>query len=603
MEYLLKASAVIIIFYACYKICLQKDTFFELNRWFLLIGLITAVFIPFIVIPIYVEQTPVILDNLVFVEDNAAVQPTGNPFDVLLLLNTMYLLGVVVFSLKFILQITSLFPLIINSKKQKVERYNFMKTNKAVSPFSFFNYIVYNPEQFSDSELEQIITHEKVHASQHHTFDILLAQLACIVFWFNPFIWFYNKALKQNLEFIADKTAINFSNCKKSYQYTLLKTSMPTHQLALTNNFYNSLIKKRIVMLHKSKSKKINLLKYALIIPALTLFLMSFNTKEVIIEKKLTPTNSNSPEELPVFNELLNILKPETVSNPIVKPILNNLISKKSELTSSSIEVIITKDYSDSDFEKLKTTFKNEGITLKIKDIDRNKQGEITAIKIEINSKSSNANYSIDTDKAINPIKISVDDNGKNISIGNSHLKKEHQMVFITKDGDKHDINNTDSDNNVFVVSSDDDNSDDIEIKTFVIKDGDTSKIMKKHKVKMIHFNSDEDSTLVTKKGDKKSYKITVKSNGDKDDMTWTTEDTDHKKIMIKSGGHETVKIVSTDGKEPLFLVDEKEITKEEMNDLNPDTIESVKVLKGDTATKKYGDKGKDGVVEITLKK
>ncbi len=603
MEYLLKASAVIIIFYACYKICLQKDTFFELNRWFLLIGLITAVFIPFIVIPIYVEQTPVILDNLVFVEDNAAVQPTGNPFDVLLLLNTMYLLGVVVFSLKFILQITSLFPLIINSKKQKVEHYNFIKTNKAVLPFSFFNYIVYNPKQFSDSELEQIITHEKVHVSQHHTFDILLAQLACILFWFNPFIWFYNKALKQNLEFIADKTAINSSNCKKSYQYTLLKTSMPTHQLALTNNFYNSLIKKRIVMLHKSKSKKINLLKYALIIPALTLFLMSFNTKEVIIEKKLTPTNSNSPEELPVFNELLNILKPETVSNPIVKPILNNLISKKSELTSSSIEVIITKDYSDSDFEKLKTTFKNEGITLKIKDIDRNKQGEITAIKIEINSKSSNANYSIDTDKAINPIKISVDDNGKNISIGNSHLKKEHQMVFITKDGDKHDINNTDSDNNVFVVSSDDDNSDDIEIKTFVIKDGDTSKIMKKHKVKMIHFNSDEDSTLVTKKGDKKSYKITVKSNGDKDDMTWTTEDTDHKKIMIKSGGHETVKIVSTDGKEPLFLVDEKEITKEEMNDLNPDTIESVKVLKGDTATKKYGDKGKDGVVEITLKK
>ncbi|MFH4964231.1 M56 family metallopeptidase [Gaetbulibacter sp. M235] len=603
MEYLLKASAIIVIFYACYKICLQRDTFFEQNRLFLLTGLITAVFIPLIVIPIYVEQPAINLENLVFVEDDTAVKPTGNPLDVLFLLNTMYLLGIVVFSLRFILQITSLLPLIVNSKKQKVEHYNFIKTNKAVLPFSFFNYIVYNPKQFSDSELEQIITHEKVHASQYHTFDILLAQLACIVFWFNPFIWFYNKALKQNLEFIADKTAINFSNCKKSYQYTLLKTSMPTHQLALTNNFYNSLIKKRIVMLHKSKSKKINLLKFALIIPVLVLFLMSFNTKEVIIEKKLAPTNSNSPEELPVFNELLNILKPETVSNPIVKPLLNNLISKKPELTFSSLEVIITKDYSDSDFEKLKTKFKNEGVILKIKDVKRNKQGEITAIKIEVNSKSSNANYSTNTDEAISPIKISVDEDGKNISIGNGHLKKEHQMVFISKDGKKHEINNSDSDNNVFVISSDDDDSDDIEIKTFVLKDGDTSKILKKHKVKMIHFNSDEDSTLVRKKGGKKLYKVTVKTDGDNNDMTWTTEDTDDKKVMIKNAGHETVKIVSTDGKEPLFLVDGKEISQEEMSNIEPDTIESVSVLKGDGATKKYGDKGKDGVVEITLKK
>ena len=69
MEYLLKVSAVTVIFYVFYKIFLQRDTFFESNRWFLLIGLITSVFIPLFVIPIYVEQTPVSLDAFVFTED------------------------------------------------------------------------------------------------------------------------------------------------------------------------------------------------------------------------------------------------------------------------------------------------------------------------------------------------------------------------------------------------------------------------------------------------------------------------------------------------------------------------------------------------------
>jgi bla regulator protein blaR1 len=573
MEYLLKASAVIVIFYTCYKICLQRDTFFEQNRWFLLTGIITAVFIPFIVIPIYIEQPTINLQNFVLTENINTSDANNNSIDLISILTNLYLLGIIIFSIKFILQLSSLISLLINNENKKIERFKFIKTNNDVSPFSFFNYIVYNPQQFNDTELQQIITHEKVHVSQHHTLDILLAQLACIVFWFNPFIWFYNKALKQNLEFIADQTAINFSTCKKSYQYTLLKTSMPTHQLALTNNFYNSLIKKRIVMLHKSKSKKINLLKFALIIPALALFLMSFNTKKVFVEKINLDTKTS---------------------------VLKNL--KK-----SSIEVVITKDFSDNDLENLKVKFKNEGITLKIKGIKRNSQGDITAIKIDVNSKSSSANYSIDTDEPINPIKISVDDSGKNISIGNGHLKKDHEMVFITKDGNIHETNNTDSDNNVFVISSDDDNSDDIEVKTIIIKDGDTSKITKKHKLKMINFNSDEDSTFLIKKGDKKVYKITAEYKGDGDHLTWTTDnDTDEIVHIAKDENaikeHKIVAI-KTVGNEPLYIVDGKEISKEEMNKIEPDTIESVSVLKGDSAAKKYGDKGKDGVVEITLKK
>ncbi|WP_166963761.1 M56 family metallopeptidase [Yeosuana marina] len=575
MEYLLKASAIIVIFYTCYKVFLHRDTFFEQNRWFLMAGLVVSVLLPLIVIPIYIEAQPINFDNLVFVENASTTNATETSFNISLLLNSVYFIGVVVFVIRFILQITSLLPLIMNGSKQKMGRYHFITTTQEVSPFSFFNLIVFNPKSFSDVELEQILTHEKVHVHQYHTLDIIISELACIVFWFNPFIWLYNKDLKQNLEFIADKNAINDSNCKKSYQYTLLKTIIPTHQLALTNNFYTSLIKKRIVMLHKSKSKKINLLKYTLVIPILALFLMSFNTEEVMIEKTLTPTNSNSHKKLPVINKLPSSFKPNTESQPIKKSVSNNFASKTSEISSSSIEVIITKDYTDSDFENLKTKFNNEGYTLKVKGIKRNKQNEITSIKIDVSSKSSNANYNIDTDEAISPIKISIDDKGGNISIGNSHIKNEKNTVFVTGYGNNKKRTLSDTENNVYVISSDDENDDNVQVNEFIIKNGDSMHVKKFHKK--------------------------IKLNDDHSNLSWTTDSSENKKIII-TGKSTGIKIASKDGKEPLFIVDGKVISKKEMNDIHPNSIEKVEVLKGDGAIKNYGEDAANGVILIKKK-
>ena len=568
MEYLLKVSAVTVIFYVFYKIFLQRDTFFESNRWFLLIGLITSVFIPLFVIPIYLEQTPVSLDAFVFTED-AVITNNNSSINLLSLLKTAYFLGIFLFTLRFMLQLKSLFPLLITSETQKLGRFKFLKTQENISPFSFFNYIVYNPQPFNETELEQIISHEKVHVQQYHTIDVILAQIACIAFWFNPFIWLYNNDLKQNLEFIADKTAINDANCKKSYQYTLLKTSVPKHHLALTNNFYNSLIKKRIVMLHKSKSKKINLLKYSLIIPVLGLFLMSFNTKEVIIENTA----------LPVKNE-------------------KNINSELLQINQEPYKVIITKDASKEDLDKIKAESKNNGVTLKFKGIKRNSKNEIIAISASFKNTNGSGNYYLTGDEPIKPFAYYRDINSfgfKGIS-EKSNLKK---VVFISEDGEKHMLNQTDTDDNVFVFSTGDGNEDQMEIEKFIIKGGDSLHIKK--------MESHDKVLFITKDGDdKKGHKvIKIKTDGNDDDLTWTTEEAEEIIFITKDGDaikkHKVVKI-ETDGKEPLYLIDGKEITREEMNNISPETIDKVEVLKGDSATEKYGDKGKNGVVIITTK-
>ena len=294
MEYLLKASTVVAIFYICYKLFLQRETFFESNRWFLLVGLVIAFAIPLIVIPIYITPEPIQLQNVMVSGEITAIASTEEPFDVLQLIAGLYLLGAAFFFGRFMLQFGSLGFLLLHNNKSKNGRYTFIKTKSNASPFSFFKWIVYNPKQFNEDELQQIITHEKVHARQFHSIDIILTQLASIIFWFNPIIWLYKKELHQNLEFIADQNTQEQFDCKKSYQHLLLKTSVPNYEMALTNNFYNSLIKKRIVMLHKNRSQNKNQWKYALVIPVLALFLMSFNTKEVLRYNDFTTSDGLS---------------------------------------------------------------------------------------------------------------------------------------------------------------------------------------------------------------------------------------------------------------------------------------------------------------------
>ncbi|GAA3653064.1 M56 family metallopeptidase [Flavivirga jejuensis] len=379
MVYLLKACVVTAIFYIIYKVFLQRNTFFKSNRGFLLLGLITSFIFPFLVIHTYIEYTPAstIITDYNFEDISTVVETKEEPFNILDYLPIVYFLGVSFFSIRFITQFTSLITLIFKNKNEKHGDFIYVKIHTNISPFSFFNWIVYNPDQFNKTELDQIIMHEKVHAQQYHSIDILLTQLSCILLWFNPFIWLYNKDLKQNLEFLADSSVINHIKYKKEYQYTLLKTSLPTHQLALSNNFYNSLIKKRIIMLHKSKSKKINLIKYAFVIPLLTIFLMSFNTENVYVE---TP-------DLNAENETA----------------ITEVSSAKNDIET----FIIYNNFTDAKFNAFKAELKSKGYDFNLKNIQRRVNNFITAINFTISKNGIDGNYTVSSGEfGINTIVI-----------------------------------------------------------------------------------------------------------------------------------------------------------------------------------------------------
>ncbi|WP_310554712.1 M56 family metallopeptidase [Flavobacterium sp.] len=375
--YVLKSSALIAVFYLSYYFLIQKETFFNSNRWFLLSGLFTSVLLPLFFIKkiVFIEKTPIVFNKLDSIIPNISreVKPIESSFDWIEAINFGYFVIAIVLLGSIIVNVFSLFKLLYNKKVEIKKPFALVDINENISPFSFFRYIVFNSKLYSKIELESILNHEKVHSLEKHSIDVIIVKVFCAVFWFNPFVWLYKKAILQNLEYIADQKAIQNTEDKKAYQMTLLKVVTDQNCLSITNNFYQSLIKKRIVMLNKNQSKQRNVWKYALIIPALVAFVIFFQVKVIAQEKTRKLENAQNYSH--------------DVSQVIV-------CSKS------------TDEELKNDVERLKT---HSNIDLKFSKVKRNKKGEITAITVNFNDNNgSKGTHKIDGDTPIDSFKFSA---------------------------------------------------------------------------------------------------------------------------------------------------------------------------------------------------
>ncbi|MEN8116961.1 MAG: M56 family metallopeptidase [Bacteroidota bacterium] len=192
------------------------------------------------------------------------------------LLLILYLLGILFFTVRLIL----LFRWI----NQTINKYGLtfengvkmVKMDEEVPPFSFFRFVFLNRETISHSGFGQVLAHEKVHISQRHSFDLMLAHAITVFQWFNPFVWFINNAMKTNHEYIADRIVVEQGNELFDYQSLLLKQIISIRSVELVNNFNLLNIKKRIAMMTKIKSGLAAQLKALVVIPAAILLFFFF---------------------------------------------------------------------------------------------------------------------------------------------------------------------------------------------------------------------------------------------------------------------------------------------------------------------------------------
>ena len=384
--YIAKSAGLIIMFYYAYYLLLRKETFFNSNRWFLLAGLITSTLLPFFVYTkvIWVKADPVsdlnlISDNTISTSGNGSVEITW-----IYLILSIYCIGFLALLIKLAMDFYSLNSILKGKKIHKQGDFKFIDAKENIAPFSYFQYIVFNSSLYTKSELENIIEHEKVHSDQNHTVDVLISRVFCLLFWFNPIVWLYKKAIIQNLEFIADKEAAQKISDKKAYQYTLLKITTHKNCVAITNHFYQSLIKKRIVMLNKNQSKKKNSWKYYVVIPALIAFVFLFQIEVIAKEKQ----------------QVLQEVSEEIKSVDVYK---------------------IKKTSTDADLKEIKEKLKSiHNIDFTASDIKRNSENNLTSIKIDLKN-GTQQTQSIQTagESTIKDFGVSViTDNDGNKKIG-----------------------------------------------------------------------------------------------------------------------------------------------------------------------------------------
>jgi bla regulator protein BlaR1 len=285
IQYLLTVSICWLALYVVYYLFLRRETFFSINRAYLMTSLIAGLLIPayqWIPASVYThtEAIPYIYDLSETVVLMSPVQETSM-WSWTLVLSTVYLLGVLIMGAKLVHGLRRILQLRYQADIAYVDGLKVFYTNRLHLPFSFWQSIYISKELPLKEEVMSVLQHEKVHIREWHSLDILLIELMHVFFWFNPILIFYKKAIQQSHEYVADATVIQ-DIPRKSYGQLLLKQSQSGLEIALANHFFHSQVKKRITMMYQEKSKRPAMVKYLAAIPVLALLLIIFSSNTQI---------------------------------------------------------------------------------------------------------------------------------------------------------------------------------------------------------------------------------------------------------------------------------------------------------------------------------
>ncbi|WP_250433205.1 M56 family metallopeptidase [Hanstruepera flava] len=285
--YILKFSACLAVFMLFYKLFLEKESFHQFKRGYLLGTLIVSVIIPLITFTTYVEvaplempvynseiATPPYVPEHMF-EESVNYWPT--------ILWSIYGIGVFVFTIRFGMNLSRIVRRIKQNPKFKAQSFIHVLLHDLVHPHTFLNYIFFNKTKYEAHEIpEEVLLHEETHAREKHALDILFIEVFQIIFWFNPLLYFIKKDIKLNHEFLADQAVINHGFELKNYQNTLLAFSSNAQELQLANAINYSSIKKRFTVMKTHTSKHIIWVRSLILLPLLALLVYSFSTNKIV---------------------------------------------------------------------------------------------------------------------------------------------------------------------------------------------------------------------------------------------------------------------------------------------------------------------------------
>lgn len=283
VQYILLFVTFQLLFLVIYDVFLKRETFFQWNRVYLIGTFLVSLFLPFVKLAAFATVVPeqfsvIVLQEIILTPNNTDVANSLSIFQLL------FYAGMAISFLLFGYKIYQIVSLRRQGQLQKFSDYKKVIVPKSAIAFSFYDTIFLGDAVDQESE-KGILAHELVHIRQKHSLDLLFFEILRIVFWFNPLVYVYQNRISELHEFIADAHA---GKDNRSEQYELLLSQIfQTKNISFINHFYkSSLIKKRIVMLQKSKSSTVLKFKYLALVPLITgmLFYTSCETEDEVLE-------------------------------------------------------------------------------------------------------------------------------------------------------------------------------------------------------------------------------------------------------------------------------------------------------------------------------
>jgi beta-lactamase regulating signal transducer with metallopeptidase domain len=299
MEYLLKSVLCLLLLLLFHRLVLQQEVLYRFNRFFLLAAVIGSFLIPFITVEVEQEVVIAPIPTEVFAEEISSADHIQDVTEMPVLEEensekaevpipwqeigwTVYLIGVVVFLIRFLRNLRSIYQQVQGNHQVTYRQETLVLLPELVSPFSFLKYIFFSKSPFEKEGMpEAVFLHEQCHVHQKHTWDVLLVEALLVVFWFHPGLYLTRQAIRLNHEFIADQQVIQQLPVSE-YQSLLLAILSGQQGFALGSSLNFSLTKKRFAMMKKTSKPRIQVLKLAALMVFLGVTVVLFAEKEAV---------------------------------------------------------------------------------------------------------------------------------------------------------------------------------------------------------------------------------------------------------------------------------------------------------------------------------
>lgn len=327
IDFLLKSAISLTIFLSFYHLVLEREKMHQFNRFYLLTSILISLILPFITFefikiipavqnfePISIEPILKSSENLVFDNKENQVEEAINYIPYVIW--SFYILITLMLSARFGKNYFRLVSKINSNPTIEYKNANLVLMEEKILPHTFLNSIFVNSEDYNNRNIEEeLFTHELVHVTQKHTLDILYIEFLKTIFWFNPIFIFYKKAIQLNHEFLADEEIVKTYNNVPYYQNLLLQKGSGNETIYLASNLNYLVTKKRLIMMTKSTSQKLAVLKKIAVVPILAGLIYFFCIK-IVAQEKVTPTLKDSQRDS-YFSNVRVIVK--DVSKKVVK--------------------------------------------------------------------------------------------------------------------------------------------------------------------------------------------------------------------------------------------------------------------------------------------